>query len=363
MTDTEAEAAGVSVDDLAERVFRSVLGTFEIFSIHVGDRLGWYGALAESPLTPAQLADATSTSARYAREWLEQQAVLGFLETDPSAPADERVYALTSAAREVLTDPHSLAYLAPVARMLAASGGKLDALMAAYRSGGGVSWEQFGDDARWSQADVNRPIFERELAGALASVPELHQILAQPGARIADVGCGAGWSAIALAKAYPDATVDGFDVDGPSVDAARQNASEAGVGDRVSFNLAGGETVGSNAWYDAAFAFECVHDMPRPVEVLAGIRSALKPDAPLVVMDEAVAEEFTAPGDEIEQLMYGYSMFICLPDGMSSQPSVGTGTVMRPDTLASYGRSAGFERFDVLPIQDFAFFRFYRLRQ
>ena len=91
------------------------------------------------------------------------------------------------------------------------------------------------------------------------------------------------------------------------------------------------------------------------------MRSAVKPSGAVVVMDEAVAAEFTAPGDDLERIMYGFSLFVCLPDGMSSQPSVGTGTVMRPSTLEGYARDAGFDRLEVLPVEDFAFFRFYRL--
>ena len=114
--------------------------------------------------------------------------------------------------------------------------------------------------------------------------------------------------------------------------------------------------------YDVAFAFECVHDMARPVEVLAAIRAALDPDGVLVVMDEAVAEEFTAPGDDLERLMYGFSLLVCLPDGLSSTPSAGTGTVMRPSVLRGYAERAGFGSLDVLPIEGFGFFRFYALR-
>src|SRR5690606_19897201 len=115
--------------------------------------------------------------------------------------------------------------------------------------------------------------------------------------------------------------------------------------------------------FQAVFAFECIHDMPQPVEVLAAARRSLVPGGMVIVMDEAVADEFTAPGDDVERLMYGYSLTVCLPDGMSHRPSVGTGTVMRPATLRRYGQEAGLTRMDVLPIEDFSFFRFYRLRE
>jgi 2-polyprenyl-3-methyl-5-hydroxy-6-metoxy-1,4-benzoquinol methylase len=188
----------------------------------------------------------------------------------------------------------------------------------------------------------------------------VHDALRRPGARIADVGCGGGWSSITLARAYPDATIDGIDVDAGSVDMARKNAADAGVADRVSFTHADAAGL-TGATYDAVFAFECVHDMPRPVDVLAAVERALAPDGFVVVMDEAVAETFSAPGDDLERIMYGFSLLVCLPDGMSSPPSAGTGTVMRPDTLRRYAQEAGLTSFEILPIEDFGFWRFYRL--
>jgi SAM-dependent methyltransferase len=226
-----------------------------------------------------------------------------------------------------------------------------------------VSWHQFGDDARTAQADLNRPWFEHELPDRLASVPHLHEILTTPGARIAEIGFGAGWASIAMARAYPEARFDGYEVDEPSVEMARRHAAEAGVADRVTFHLVDGGDVGERGVFDAAFAFECVHDMSQPVEVLSAVRAAVRPGGTVVVMDEAVGESFTAPGDDLERFMYGCSIFICLPDGRSQAPSAATGTVMRPGTLQAYAEQAGFSRVDVLPIEDFSFFRFYELHR
>lgn len=354
-----APSPGPGADEFAERLLASALGLIEVFGVYVGDRLGWYRSLvADGPATSAELAARTGTQERYAREWLEGQAVAGIL-----VVADEaaRRYALPPGPAEVLTDEHSLAYLGPLPRLFAAVGRTFDELLEAYRDGGGVSWGRLGPDAREAQADLNRPWFEHELAGALGRVPDLHAILSRPTARVADVGCGAGWSTVALARAYPRARFDGFDLDGPSVEMARANALAAGVADRTAFHVADAAALPPDIPFDAAFAFECTHDLPRPVEVLSAIRQAVLPDGAVVVMDEAVAETFTAPGDDIERLMYGYSQFICLPDGLSSSPSVGTGTVMRPATLERYASDAGFERVEVLPIEGFSVFRFYRL--
>lgn len=345
----------------AERVLQAALGTVDLLSIFVGDRLGWYRSLAhEGPATAAQLADRTATHPRYAREWLEQQAVTGLLTVHREGAAEERVFALPDAVAEVLTDEHSLNYLAPFARLFGATGPALPHLLDAYRTGGGVSWDQLGDNAREGQADGNRPWYEHRLADALAGVPALDALLRAPDARILDIGCGAGWSAVALARAYPRARVHGVDIDAPSVRMARRNAGAAGVTQRCEFTVADAAGL-PEAGFDIAFAFECVHDMPRPVEVLAAVRRALAPGAPLVVMDEAVAEEFMPDGDELERLMYGFSLFVCLPDGMSSPPSAGTGTVMRQRTLRDYAVAAGFSSVEVLPIEDFGFWRFYRI--
>ena len=349
-------------DALAERIFGALLGTVDIMSVYLGDRLGWYRSLAgEGPATAPALAARTATHPRYAREWLEQQAVTGLLAVDePSDDGDSRVYSIPAGTAEVTTDESSLNYLAPLARMFGAVGPHLPGLLDAYRTGGGVSWDQLGADARESQADANRPWYALRLADALAAVPSVHDALSVPGAALADIGCGAGWSSIALAKAYPGASVQGFDIDDPSVDMASANATEQGVSERVSFTV-GDAAAMPTGEFDVAFAFECVHDMPRPVEVLAAARGSLAPGGFMVVMDEAVAEQFAPDGDDLERVMYGFSLLVCLPDGMSGAGSVGTGTVMRPSTLRRFAEEAGFTGFEVLPIDDFGFWRFYKL--
>lgn len=359
---TPALEEGPSAEEFANRLFASTLGLVDVLAAHLGDRLGWYRSLvAEGPSTAAELAARTGTSPRYALEWLEQQAVSGVVRVEEgSGSPSHRRFLLPAGPAEVLTDEQSLSYLAPMARMFAAVGPVLPALVEAYRSGGGVSWERYGPDARESQADLNRPWFD-DLPSAFARVDGIQSVLSRPGARIADIGTGAGWSSIALARAHPDLHVDGFDVDDPSIELARGNAAEAGVADRVRFHNADGDGLSNYGRFDAAFAFECIHDMPRPVEVLAAMRAAVRDDGPVVVMDEGVAETFAAPGDDLERIMYGYSLLICLPDSMSHRPSVATGTVMRPGVLRGYAQEAGFADIEILPIEDFGFFRFYSL--
>lgn len=357
----EHAVVGPSADEFAERVLQSALGWAETMAFYLGDRLGWYRSLAQhGPSTAAELAERTQTSPRYAREWLEQQAVTGILLADDAQGATMRRFTLPAGAVEALTDERSLAYIAPLPRMVGAVGPQTAALLEAYRSGGGVSWEQLGVDAREAQADLNRPWFA-QLPAVFADVDRIHAVLSRPGARIADVGMGAGWSSISLALGYPELHVDGFDVDAPSVELARANAAAAGVADRVRFHLAGGDSLEDVGPFDGAFAFECVHDMSRPVDVLHAMRRAVREDGIVVIMDEAVGETFGGPGAEFEPLMYAFSLFVCLPDGMSDHPSAATGTVMRPGILRDYAQAAGFDDISVLPIDDFSFFRFYEL--
>jgi SAM-dependent methyltransferase len=345
----------------AERLLAASMSTYETLAVYVGLQLGWFAALADRPRTSSELATRTGTQERYCREFCELLASVGTLTVEPGSTAADRRFALPPGPAEVLLDTESLNHLGPLAQLAVAAGRRIDDLLAVYRNGGGVSWADLGDDARESQAALNRPWFNRRLGPALAEVPDLHAGLSRPGARIADIGCGGGWSTLALARAYPRARLVGIDVDVPSIDAARTAASAEGLADRVQFIVAAGETLDTVGPFDAAFAFECLHDMPRPVEVLSAIRSSVRAGGPVVIMDEAVEDEFTAPGSEIDQCMYGFSLFICLPDGLSSTPSAGTGTVMRRPVLTDYATRAGFHEVTVLPIADFGFFRFYRL--
>jgi ubiquinone/menaquinone biosynthesis C-methylase UbiE len=209
---------------------------------------------------------------------------------------------------------------------------------------------------------MNRPWYDRELASALHGVPDLEETLARPGARIADIGCGDGWSTIALARAYPNAMVHGVDADIPSVAAARDHAAAAGLGDRVTFTAGDAATVLPDRDVDVVFAFECLHDLPHPVAVLQAARQVLRPGGVVVVMDEAAQDRFTAPASEVERLLYGFSTLICLPDARSHTPSAATGTVIRASTVRALAAEAGYTAVDVLPIEDFGFWRFYCLR-
>jgi SAM-dependent methyltransferase len=349
-------------DAFSGRVFGSILGTLEVAAIALGDRLGLYRALrAYGPATSEELAERSAIAERYAREWLEHQAAVGYLEVDDEAAAPhERRYTLPVAHAEVLADPDSLRYLAGIPRAIAASLTAMPDLVEAYRTGGGVGWARFGEAMMTGQGDTNRPLFLTSLAREwLPSIPEVHAALSG-GGRVADIGCGVGWSSIAMALGYPRATVDGFDLDEASIDRARRNAREMGVEDRVRFHDIDAAETPVGEGYDLALAFECVHDMSYPVPVLAAMRRLVDGRGTVLVVDERVGEHFQAPADDVERMMYGFSLLVCLPDGMSHPDSVGTGTVMRPSTLRRYAVEAGFDDIEIMPIEHDAF-RVYRL--
>lgn len=353
-------------DALAERLLTATRGTFDIFTLYLGDRLGFYRALAQvngHGLTSTELAQRTGTVERYAREWLEQQTVTGVLVVEAAdADPQTRRYHLPAGHAEVLVERDSLNYLAPLAQLAVSVTRPLEALLSAYRHGGGVPLAQYGSDFREGQASINRAAFLQQLGGEwLPAIPDIHQRL-QTGGRVADLGCGAGWSSIGLARAYPLSQVDGFDLDAPSIAMARANAAEAGVGDRVAFHVRDAADPALAGRYDLAIALEAVHDMSNPVGALRTMRQLAGPRGAVLVVDERVGDTFTPAGNDVEWMMYGWSVLHCLPVGMADQPSVGTGTVMRADTLRAYARQAGYREVEILPIDNF-FFRFYRLHQ
>jgi SAM-dependent methyltransferase len=352
-----------ATEALAERLFAATIGTLEIASVHVGGRLGFYRALAEGgDATPGELAARTGTVERYVREWLEQQAVAGFLSVDdPDAGPGERRYGLPDAHRPVFVDEEDLTHLTPLARVAIGVCGPIEALLDAYRNGGGVPYEAYGADLHEGVAALNRPQYVNLLADWLASIPEVDaRLRAEPPARVADVAAGSGWSSIAIARAYPRVSVDAIDADAASIDAAHRNVATAGLAGRVRPIVHDASAPALPRTYDLVTIFEALHDMNHPVEALRTARNSLAEGGSVLIADERVAERFTAPGDEIERLNYGFSILHCLSVGMLDPDSAGTGTVIRSDTVRAYAAEAGFGDVEVLPIEH-DFFRFYRL--
>ena len=355
----------VHTEALSERVLAATIGLFDLAGIYLGQRLGLYEALADAAtVTSGELADRTGTDERYVREWLEHQAVTGLLGVDDeTAEAMDRRYALPPGSVEALVDADSAGYIAPLARQALGMLSPLPQLVDAFRTGAGVPYPAYGEDTREGIAELNRAMFVNDLGSVwFPAIADVHARLgAVTGARVADVGCGTGWSSIAIARAYPHLRVEGIDSDRDSIEAARANAAAEGLDDRVRFTVRDARDLRLDGGYDVVTIFEALHDMARPVEALASARQALATDGTVIVADERVAERFAAPGDDLERLMYGFSVVHCLAVSRADDgESAATGTAMRPDTLRSYARDAGFSRVEVLAIPN-DFWRFYRL--
>ena len=156
-TSLEAEA-------FSRRLHDSTLAALDLFAVYLGDRLGYYRALADDgPASPAELADRTGTNERYAREWLEQQAASAILRFD--AEGDGGRFSLPAGHAEVLLDEESLNHSAPLGRAIVGATSQMHALVDAYRTGGGLTWGTFEEDMRESQAALNRAFFGKLLAG------------------------------------------------------------------------------------------------------------------------------------------------------------------------------------------------------
>jgi SAM-dependent methyltransferase len=369
---TNGPPAGTA-EQLGERLLGAAIGTLELASVYLGGRLGFYRALAGgAELTPGELAGRTGTSERYVREWLEQQAVAGILavgippvgeaNADPEradanadavyAEAAARRYRLPAEYEELFVHEESPAHLTPLAMMTVGVITPIDELVEAFRSGEGVPYARYGSDVRNGIAGLNRPQFGLQLAGWLASVPAIDERLrSDPPARVADLACGQAWSSIAIARAYPKVLVDAVDDDAESIRQADRNVEAAGLSERIAPRLLDAAGSGAGPRYDLVTIFEAVHDLAHPVEVLASVRSSLAEGGVVFIADEKVADRFTAPGDEVERMNYGWSVLHCLPAGLSDPGSVGTGTVMRQRTLVRYATEAGFSRATVLPIE------------
>jgi len=354
-----------SAEALSGRLFNATLEAFDLFAVYLGDRLGYYRALADAgeSLTSGELAGRTGTHERYTREWLEQQAVTNILICEnPAAAPPERRYSLPDDYTAVFAEPDNPLTMAPIAQIFVGAVTPMPRILEAYRTGGGVAYEEYGPDLAEGQAGTTRPMFRHQLAQEwIAAMPDVAaRLQADPPARVADIGMGIGWSSISLAQAFPTITVDGFDLDVASVNAARANAAAEGVSDRVRFHHRDAGDAALAGTYDFALAVECIHDMPNPVPVLAAMRRLVGPGGSVLIVDEKAADRFSPPGDDVERYLYGFSLFHCLPVGMTEADSVATGTVIREPTMREYAARAGFSSVEVLPVAS-AVFRMYRM--
>jgi hypothetical protein len=346
---------------LADRLFRDALGALELFAVYLGERLGLYRALHEGgPATSGELAGRTGTAERYVREWLEHHAASGLLEVDhPAADPRQRRFRLPSGHVPVLADGDDVRFGTLRAIDIARAARQLPDLVDAFRTGGAPPPLPWAPEGR---AAENRTLYlsclGRQWLPAIADIDR--RLRAEPPARVADVACGMGWSSIAIVLAYPLVTVAGFDLDREAIADARRNAAAERVAHRVSFSVADAADPGLSGGFDLVTILEGFHDLARPVDTLRTARELLARGGSVFMIDERVADEFTAPASEMERYHYGWSLMSCLPGAMGDPQTAATGAVLRTGTLRRYAEEAGFRGVEVLPIETPAW-RFYRL--
>ncbi len=342
-------------------LFRDMTGALELLTVYLGERLGLYQALqAGGPATAAELAGRTGTTERYIREWLEHHAASGLLEVDdPAAGPLARRYFLPPGHVPVLADTGDVRYQAFNGVELVRAARWMAEVAGAIRSGGAPPALPWAPEGR---PEFNRAVFLNLLAGQwLPAIAEVDlRLRSEPPAQVADLACGTGWSSIAMAQAYPLISVDGFDLDADAIAAARANAEETGLADRVTFTVADAAGPGVSGQYDLVTIIEGLHDMSRPADALRVARGMLTESGCVLVADELVEDEFTAPASIEEQYHYAWSVVACLPAVMGDPDTAATGAVMRPATLRRYALEAGFHGLEILPVEA-GMLRFYRL--
>jgi len=332
----------VDQDRLMEFLGRFVtdLGaTMAAGSVVVGHRLGLYRALADSPATPAELADRTGTDPRYVAEWLAGQAAGGYVRHDASTGS----YSMTEEQAFALADPNGPNL--PAAFVLAL--GTLRAeprITEAFRTGGGVGWHEHHPDVFTGTEAFFRPGYTANLVPSW--LPALDGVVAKlkAGGRVADVGCGLGTSSVLLAKAYPASTIVGSDYHERSIDLARKHAAEAGVTDRTSFEVASAQTF-TGSGYDLVTAFDCLHDMGDPLGAARHIREALTPVGTWLIVEPNAGDTVADNLNPVGRMYYSASTFLCVPNGLSQPGGYALGAQAGENAIRQLTTDAGFTRF------------------
>jgi SAM-dependent methyltransferase len=310
-------------------------------SVLLGDRLGLYKALASGgPSTSRELADRTKTHERYVREWLANQAAAGYLSYDPQT---ER-FALPAEHVPLLADDGSelnMCGLFGMGQPLFADEPKI---ADAFKTGKGVGWHEH--DARLYA--ITDRIFRNGYAAHLVPdwIPSLDGVDAKlrTGALAADIGCGYGSSTILMAKAYPMSRFVGYDYHEPSIAAAREAAREAGVEDRVRFEVVSGASTPKLA-FDLVCCFDCVHDMGDPVGVLSHIRETLKPNGTLMIVEPFAGDTLEANLTPVGRIFYAASTILCTPSSVAQDVGLALGAQAGEAPMRDVVHQAGFSHF------------------
>lgn len=331
------------LEQLLGQVVGDLGGALTAPLVLIGDRLGLFEALRDgAPVTAAELAERTGTSARYLQEWLLAMAASGYVDHLGRDHLGVDQYALSPEQTELFTHPDSPAYVAGGFQNLTAATRNLDRLTEAFRTGEGMGWHEHHPDMFEGTERFFRPSYLADLTSSWIPAFEGLEERLRQGARVADVGCGFGTSTRIMAEAYPTSTFEGSDYHQPSIDHARQAAQAAGLGDRARFDIAGAADLTGH--YDLVTLFDCLHDMPDPLGALQAVRRAVRDDGWVLLVEPLSGDRVEDAFNPVGRLYAAASALICLPSGLSAEPRTGLGNQAGPARTLALAEQAGFTR-------------------
>jgi SAM-dependent methyltransferase len=308
----------------------------------VGDKLGLYRAMADgAALTPAELAARTGTTERSVREWLSAQAAAGYVEYD----AVTRRYWLPAEHAVALSDEQSPACVLGGFQAMTAAMRSAPKVTEAFRTGCGLGWHEHDPDLFEGVERFFRPGYNANLVSSW--IPALDGVQAKltAGGHVADIGCGHGASTIIMAQAFPRSTFVGFDYHRESIEHARERAAQAGVGDRVTFEVAKAKDYPGT--YDLAACFDCLHDMGDPVGAATHVRQSLKPGGTWLLVEPNAADRLEDNLNPVGRLFYSVSTLVCTQASLAQEVGTALGAQAGEARLRDVVTRAGFRHFRV----------------
>src|SRR5580700_8745959 len=309
-------------------------------NVVIGHSLGLYKALAPEPASAEELAARTGTSPRYITEWLRGQAAGGYIEYDAATDT----YSMTQEQAFALTNPDGGVY-APGAFVMAL--GTLKAvprITEAFRTGGGMGWDEHDEDVFIGCELFFRPGYIANLISSWIPALDGVQDKLRAGSSVADIGCGLGASTILLATEYPNSRFAGSDYHDKSIEIARKRAADAGVADRIGFEVASAAGF-SGAGYDLAATFDCLHDMGDPLAAARHVRQALKPDGTWLVVEPYATDDVAGNLNPVGRVYYNASTQLCVPNALSQPGGYALGAQAGEAAIRQVTTEAGFTRF------------------
>lgn len=344
-------------------VFTKLEGAVTSGMIHLGDRLGLYRALADAsgPMTTAELAAATELDERWVREWAYNQAAAKIV-TATTADGTER-FTVTPEAAAVLASPDHEAFGMGMFHRLPQTMRALEELPESFRTGVGADYDSHGPQGAVGIERSFEPWNRAHLLPDVVPAMDGMEDRLRSGARVADVGCGAGGAVLLLARAFPSSSFTGYDISQHALARAGERLAETGL-TNASFSDPRADPLPADHSLDLVTTFDCIHDMTDPQSVMHAIRAALRDDGTWLLVDIKALDTFeqNVAKNPMASLMYGISVFSCMSSALSTPGGAGLGTLgLSPAKAEAMAREAGFTRFRKLPV-DHAVNSFYEVR-